>query len=90
MYPSCTGHRTNLDEEDTLPRTEELTLASIAAFTYKELWEDYGIVADISVCSSIHHLRPILFSLHSHDSSLLKDSLGQKSTSCYLQIFSTN
>lgn len=48
MHLSCTGHRTNLDE-DALPRTEQLTLASIEAFTYKELWEDYGIVADVSV-----------------------------------------
>lgn len=50
--PSCTGHRTNLDEEETLPCTEQLTLASLEAFTYKELWEDYGIVADIAVCSN--------------------------------------
>ena len=42
----------NLDEEDTLPCTEQLTLASIEAFTYKELWEDYGIVADVSACSN--------------------------------------
>jgi len=52
-YPSCTGHRTDLDEEGSLPRTEELTLASVEAFTYKELWEDYGIIADIPVRSNI-------------------------------------
>lgn len=45
----CTGHRTNLDEDDALPRTEALTLASVEAFSYKELWEDHGIIADISV-----------------------------------------
>ena len=45
----CTGHRTDLDKEGALPRTEQLTLASVEAFTYKELWEDYGIIADVSV-----------------------------------------
>jgi hypothetical protein len=49
-HPRCTGHRTDLDEDGALPHTEQLTLASVEAFTYKELWEDYGIVADVSVC----------------------------------------
>ena len=29
---------------------EQLMSAAVEAFTYKELWEDYGIVMDITVC----------------------------------------
>jgi len=91
MYPSCTGHRTNLDEEETLPRAEQLTLASIEAFTYKELWEDYGIVADVSVRSNIFQLPLHYFVLIPlSNSPSPKVSLGQKSMNYYHQISSTN
>jgi len=90
MHPSCTGHWTNLDEEDTLPRTEQLTLASIEVFAYKELWEDYGIVADVPVCSNISQipLSYVVFIPLSNSPSL-KVSLVQRSTNSYHQISST-
>ena len=85
---SCTGHRTNLDEEDALPRTEELTLASIEAFSYKELWEDHGIVADVMVLfpkpSFVNNL------ILARSSPSLKVSLEPRSMNYYHRTSSTN
>ena len=63
-YFRCTGHQTDLDEEGALPRTERLKLASVEAFAYKELWEDYGIIEEISV---FHRITTFMLS-RSHSS----------------------
>lgn len=47
----CTATRGKLDSTQGVLRTEELTLGLLALFTLDELWDRYGIVGDVIVCT---------------------------------------
>lgn len=57
LFYRCVANRVNLDE-DALPRTREYTETLIEEALPGDLWEDFGIVAQLvvhSACSSWSH-----------------------------------